>query len=82
VRAAQARKGGGDVGVLVDEAAAVIAQPDEATQLRVGGGDWPVAHGRNFKFARVHSHSRSGDPVSEDSEAELGATRRMSTRKP
>ncbi len=46
--AAQAREKGCNVGIHIDKAAVVVAQPDEATQYSVGGGDRPVPHCRNL----------------------------------
>jgi hypothetical protein len=69
--AAQARERGGDVGILIDKATVVVAQPDEATQLRVGGGDRPVPHCRNL--ALVDRNASRGDAVPE--EAKLTAAK-------
>jgi hypothetical protein len=63
VRPAKASQRRRNVGICVHEAAVVVAESDEPTQVYAGGRDWPLLHRRDL--ARIHGHPGRRDPVAQ-----------------
>ena len=66
VRTTQQRERDRNVGVAINEAAIVVAQPDEAAQLDIGRRGWPISDGGDL--ARVHRHASTRDSMTQEAQ--------------